>query len=185
MSEDVEELKRGTARSEIDHPDSAARSTHTQELVSDAAVVRSEHRATARRDDVEFSVLEWQRFCVRLAPLELDAIRRGRAAAGFEIRRREVRCHDGGPALSRANRDVAGAGSDIEHTVASGDAARLDEHWAELPHGCLRKPVIVAERPHLPMSRLHLADRIGRQRAVQRFACHHATNVRSRRGQTP
>ena len=53
-------------------------------------MVRGEHRAEARRDDVEPGVVEGQGHHVRFDPFELDAGFPGRAPAGIEVLWRQI-----------------------------------------------------------------------------------------------
>src|SRR5687768_11380413 len=92
--EQLEEVARDSVGCEVHHPNGAARTTHSHELARGRMVVRREHRAKARRHDVEFAVVKGKRLRVGLAPFEPDPLRGAGAAAGFDVCRRDVRGND-------------------------------------------------------------------------------------------
>ena len=115
-------------------PDRPSGPAHAHELVRDRPVIRREHRAERRRDDVELAVAERQRLGVGLDPLELDAARcapRARPASKFSGVRSEATTVRAG--LGRADGDVAGARRDVEHALPGADAARLPRARARPP----------------------------------------------------
>jgi hypothetical protein len=102
-----------------------------------------------------------ERLGVALHPVERDAEAAGLGAAGLEVLRRQVRGGHARAGRGGAQRRVARAGCDVEHTLARVDPARRHELGPELPDQLGRKAVVVAERPHRPHGGLALAVRDG------------------------
>jgi hypothetical protein len=175
--EQLEELGGQALGGEVDHADRAARPAHAHQLVGDRPMVGREDRADRGGHHVELAVGERQRLGVGVHPLELHASCVRLAAARLEVLRREVRRDDLCPRLGGADRDVPGAGGDVEHPLAGGDPARLHQHRAEPPHRVDREAVIVAERPHgalLGLAGRHLLDP-GQGRGLQHGRLHART----------
>jgi hypothetical protein len=122
-------------------------------------MVRREHRADARHDDVEGRVLERQVLGVGLRPLQREPLGFGDAAAGLEQLGREVAGGDVRAGLRGADGSVPGSGRDVEHLHPGADAARLDEDRAQRQQEGLDHPRVVARRPHLAMAGLELRIR--------------------------
>ncbi len=94
-----------------------------EQLIGDRLMVGREHGAERRRDDVELAVRERQRLGVGDDPLDVDTPLASLVLAGRETFRRQVGGDDVRARLSRADRDVAGAGGDVEHVLTG-----LDPH---------------------------------------------------------
>ena len=159
--EDAEELADSALGREVRQPDRAAGPADPEQFVRDGLMVGREHGAERGRDDVELAVRERQRLRVGDDPLDLDTSPASLLLAGRETLRRQVGGDDVRARLGRADRDVAGAGGDVEHVLPGLDPAGLGELRADTPHHLLREPVIVAERPDRARRRLlilHLAS---------------------------
>ena len=96
--------------------EAAAASADARKLAGDGLVVRGEDGAEARRDDVEGRVLVGQVLRIAFVPPDREAVRaRPRL---LEERRRDVDADDLRPGPCGTDRDLAGAGADVEPPLA-------------------------------------------------------------------
>jgi hypothetical protein len=143
----------------VEQRDLAAWTADAHELVGCLLVVRSEHHADRRHHDVERCVGERQMLGVGLRPVERESGLVGAGAPGLEQLGGQVARDDAGAALGGMQRRVAGAGGDVEHLLAGGDAGGIDETRPEGEQERLDHRRVVARRPHRAVLRLDL--RIG------------------------
>ncbi len=130
-------------------------------------MVGREHGAEARGDRVELGVPEGQRLRVGDDPLHLHTAFARFPLACRQALRRQIGGDDGGSGLRGADRDVAGAGGDVEHTLSGPDPGRRHELRTDAPDHLFREPVVVAERPD--------GARSGR------LSCHRSSDLRDSR----
>ena len=142
-----------------EQPDRAARAAHAHELVGRLLVVRREHDADRRHDDVERLVLERQVLGVGLDPLELEALRLRAPATRLQQLRRQVAGRDVRAALRGRDRGVAGAGGDVEDAHPGTDPARLDESRPDRQQERLDHGRVVTRGPHRAVAGLELGIR--------------------------
>ena len=126
-----EEGAEHAVRRPAEQADRPTGTTDAHELVGGLLMVRGEHDADRRHDDVVRLVRERQLLGVRLDPLELETLGLRELPAGLEQARGQVAGRDGGAPASSRKRRVAGPGRDVEHAHARADPARIDEPLAD------------------------------------------------------
>ena len=130
-------------RSEIDHADRAAGPADSEELVGHLLLIGCEHRAKARRHDIELFVFEGKRLGVALDPFDVDSGGAGCVAACIEVLRVRSDATTEAPvkAARMAMLPVPAATSRTRWPREI--PARVDEHRTELPDSRRRKRVVV------------------------------------------
>src|SRR5215211_7908620 len=161
LAEDAEHAPDQALRRPVHCTDRAAAAAHAHQLVCRDLVARGELDAEHRQNAIERGVRERQRLAVALDEGDLEPRVQRSRARHVEQLGREVEADDARPAPRRAQRDVAGAGGDVEHVVLARDAdGREQVHGRHLldQGGNLR---VVAGRPGRAVLRLELGDGIG------------------------
>jgi hypothetical protein len=190
----AEEVADGALGRPRDQPDAPARAQDPGELVGHDLVARGELRTERGQHEVEVPVGEGQRLGVPLDPLGVDPRVGGASARHLEHLRGEVESRHPGARLRGGDGSVAGAGGDVEHTLAVVGAEPADQPSADLVQALLaHHRVVVPARPRgraaSPGSRatvawrapfVGLVDRVWGTRAGGRFA--HAGQPAERRG---
>src|SRR5581483_3537305 len=105
-----------------------------------------EHDAEGRGHRVEGRIGEGQRLGIRLPELDGEAVGSGSDAAALEQARNVVGRDDVAPAPCRGEREVAVAGSYVEHLLPRADIERLAQRLADDLQGGADHSV-VAGRP--------------------------------------
>jgi hypothetical protein len=111
-------------------------------------VVRREHHADARHDDVEFGGVEGQGFGIGRRPLEAESFcGRSSTAHRQQLRRQVGRGHHGtSPGCRKGG--GAGAGGDIEHALPGLHVQDVDEDAAERRDDIGHDGRVAAAGPH-------------------------------------
>ena len=101
------------------------------ELAGRPLLVRREHRAEDRADDIEAAVLERQRLGVAFDELDREALGIGAPAGALEQARNVVDADDVAAPPGGGQGGIAAAGGDVEDALGRMHVERLDE---ELGH---------------------------------------------------
>jgi hypothetical protein len=144
------------------------------QLARRAPVVRREHRAEGRHDDIEAAVGIGQRLRIRGLEHDVEPFGGGASPAAFEERRHVVGRRDLRETPRRGKRRVAVAGRHVEHALAAAHIDRLAERLAD-DLQCRADNGEVARGPHRLLPHLHRAE-------ITRALCRIARDDGSGRG---
>jgi hypothetical protein len=115
----------------VRHANLAATAAHAQEFGRGLVLIGSEHHTEGRDDNVEAIVGKRQRFGIRLAELDFEAVGRCALAAAIEQRPHVVGRGHVAPAARGSERHVAVSGRDVEHLAASPKIEGLAQVFAD------------------------------------------------------
>ena len=145
-AEDLEQPADQALGRPVDEPDRAAGATHAHQLVGHDLVVRGELHAEHGEHAFERGVAERERLDVALEPVHVDL---ARAPAGdVKERRHEVETGHVGGDRCGSQRDVSGAGGDIEDGLGGVEAHRAQQVVGRDAVDVLGHVGIAARRPH-------------------------------------
>lgn len=114
---DRQQLADLAAGGPVDQADPSAGPADACELTGDDLVARRELHAERRQHDVEVVVVEREILGVALDPVDDHVALGGAPAGGLEQLRRQIDADDLRAGGGRPDRDVPGAGRDVEHLL--------------------------------------------------------------------
>ena len=136
--------------------DRPAGPAHPYQLVRRSLVVRREHHADRRHDDVVGLVLEGQVLGVGLDPVDVETVSLGAFRARCQQIGRQVAGRHAGAALGGRDGRIARARRHVEHAQAGADPGRIREPLPDGQQEGVHHQGVVALPPHRPVLRLEL-----------------------------
>ena len=131
LADGLEELADEAFRRPIGEADLAAWLADTNQFGRRALLVRREHHAKGRDDDIERPVLEGQRLGIGFVKLDMEPLGGGTLPSSLEQGRHVVGGDDIGPAPGGSQRCIAVARRNVEHPLPSAQVERLAEVLAD------------------------------------------------------
>ena len=130
-AEGLEQMADEAVRRPVGEADLSARAADARQFVGGPLLIRREHDAEGRQNDVEAGVREGQRFGVGLPERDRQAVGLGTLPAALEQRADIVGRHDVAESAGGGERRIAVAGGDVEDALVAAQVDGLAQRFAD------------------------------------------------------